>query len=417
MKKLSTFLILFTLNLSLFANGGIPWEDVTIKDNGGRVSFKNDAEIKLSKENLNIRFVDDSVIVSCSYYLFNSSSTDKNIDFAFNLTDCWHKNYPDYYFIYQNGQKIDSTLKIENIFQDNNEPYVASFNEYSKLSLKAKTTTKIDVLYRIKTQNDGKHLAGIFNDNTFIYNLFPALSFGDGIIDEFTLTIDKSDLSGYNGFITDISGLDFPFNSSENILSKTFNKFDLKAHKELKISYNIKNWYMSDMIKKYRITYQTPAFNSYNTSSYLSDNKEYYPAWYLNDGDYMTPWVEGKKDAGIGEKITYSFKGPCLVTHILIVNGFRKSEKTYTENCRLKKIALYVDGKLQGTYELPDKPFSLAMNSNILETGDLLPLSEKRGLYPEQSLEIEILEVWPGSKYLDTCVSEIILLKAPIPSH
>ena len=129
MKKLSIFLIIFTLSLSLFANGGIPWEDVTIKDNGGRVSFKNDAEIKLSKENLNIHFVDDSVIVSCSYSLFNSSSTDKNIDFAFNLTDCWHKNYPDYYFIYQNGQKIDSTLKIENIFQDNNEPYVASFNE------------------------------------------------------------------------------------------------------------------------------------------------------------------------------------------------------------------------------------------------------------------------------------------------
>ena len=37
------------------------------------------------------------------------------------------------------------------------------------------------------------------------------------------------------------------------------------------------------------------------------------------------------------------------------------------------------------------------------------------GLAERASIDIEILEVYPGTKYNDTCISEIIILNVPQP--
>lgn len=114
-----------------------------------------------------------------------------------------------------------------------------------------------------------------------------------------------------------------------------------------------------------------------------------------HDFDLQTAWIEGKEDYGIGEEIHVDFDlgGRLAWTHVIIYNGYCKSEQTWKDNSRVKRALLLVDGEplaeigLQDTYK--GQQFSL-------------------GSYPGKSiLTLRILEVYPGEKYADTAISEI----------
>lgn len=143
-------------------------------------------------------------------------------------------------------------------------------------------------------------------------------------------------------------------------------------------------------------------------SSELPSNKQLtYRASNAHDLDFRTAWVEGKTGPGIGESITYIFppENPRITT-IKIANGYVKSEKAWRENSRVKKLKLYVNGNAYAILNLEDKrvlqiftvgPFghSDRINWDILKS------------QPPTNLRFEILEVYPGDKYEDTCISEI----------
>lgn len=193
-------------SISLYANGGIHWWQNGTGTKPSVITLKNDSDIILKKENLILRFVDDCVIVSCDYVLFNKSNAEKQIDFAFNITDSAHDSLK-YYNIFVDGMNIDSELHKETCHDENDSSY--SWWELSKIKLSAKKETNISICYRVETENDGTYYRSYFDkDNSFLYNLYPALSFGDGIIEDFTLTIDASDILGWNGKITKIEGID-----------------------------------------------------------------------------------------------------------------------------------------------------------------------------------------------------------------
>ena len=166
--------------------------------------------------------------------------------------------------------------------------------------------------------------------------------------------------------------------------------------------------------------------NGISATSELKEGKVLYAASNLMDNDCRAAWVESKSDFGQKERI----KIPCSgwITQLLIVNGFRKSEKTYYENNRVKRIALYLDGVKLGEMTFPDRPYCHVNMSNILDEGELLNLNgdffkENNGksmsnagaFWPEENIEIEILEVYSGTKYNDTCISDIYLIKAVLP--
>jgi len=76
-------------------------------------------------------------------------------------------------------------------------------------------------------------------------------------------------------------------------------------------------------------------------SSSLGDS---YKAEFANDLSYKTAWVEGKKDEGVGEYLEYYFKNDSpRITEIIISNGYMKSEETWKNNNRVKKLKLYVN--------------------------------------------------------------------------
>ena len=131
-------------------------------------------------------------------------------------------------------------------------------------------------------------------------------------------------------------------------------------------------------------------------SSSLGDS---YKAEFANDLSYKTAWVEGKKDEGIGEYLEYYFKNDSpRITESIISNGYMKSEETWKNNNRVKKLKLYVNGVPFGVLNLKDSRtdqyFSVGTLGHNKNGTDLI-------------LKFEILEVYKGSKYNDTAITEI----------
>jgi hypothetical protein len=163
------------------------------------------------------------------------------------------------------------------------------------------------------------------------------------------------------------------------------------------------------------------------------------------DGDPKTMWVEGAEGPGIGEELVfdipaydYSSALPRGATSIKVLNGCAISQKLFNENNRVKELSvtLFVgvsvgvddqycdqyslkeykrfDLRLADTMELQkfalgidfddSKSFWRAARDALRAQGVAVDEFEY-GRYVFASLKIE--SVYKGSKYDDTCISEI----------
>ena len=119
----------------------------------------------------------------------------------------------------------------------------------------------------------------------------------------------------------------------------------------------------------------------------------------LRDPYILKPWAEGKVGSGIGEKIILKTKKETEnYTCIIISNGFVDYNKPYLYeyNNRLKKLRVRFDNSDEYMdFELEDTPQLQALNLNEFKTNS-------------NTLELEILEVYKGTKYDDTCINFIL---------
>ncbi|MBB6481513.1 NADase-type glycan-binding domain-containing protein [Spirochaeta isovalerica] len=101
------------------------------------------------------------------------------------------------------------------------------------------------------------------------------------------------------------------------------------------------------------------------------------------------PWVEGKSDDGKGEKISLSLNKK--QDYLVILNGYIDLYKRhlFKYNNRLKRIRLSSSNFRSFEYEL---------NDTVEFTTIFFP-------NPTNNVEIEILDVYPGEKWNDTCIS------------
>ncbi len=143
----------------------------------------------------------------------------------------------------------------------------------------------------------------------------------------------------------------------------------------------------------------------------------------IADKNPKTAWVEGIKGYGIGELVLI----PCLDLQkpVKIWNGYGKSPKLFTANGRVKTAKIYViqaeikDVTQYGT--IYEKITTIAQSTvSLKDKNSFQPLSipafEKKQYFNKLReanedykylLGIEILEVYKGSKYEDTCICEI----------
>jgi hypothetical protein len=138
--------------------------------------------------------------------------------------------------------------------------------------------------------------------------------------------------------------------------------------------------------------------NWIKASSSLTENgKTYSPAnLSLRIGEC---WVEGVRGQGISEKLTLTISFQISEPTIFISSGFVSFLKPYLyrENSRIKKIRvsdIYGNSRI---VELKDTPHFQPIDITGI------------GKYQAGDFEIylEILEVYPGTKYTDTCVNSL----------
>lgn len=121
-----------------------------------------------------------------------------------------------------------------------------------------------------------------------------------------------------------------------------------------------------------------------------------YSAENVLDGDPSTCWAEGVDGVGIGEKLFISNSSAFSINKITINNGYCKSEKLFNENARPKKLKLTFDNGKSVTISLRDG------YENRLQEAEFTEVTTR-------NVTIEIMDVYNGSKYDDTCISEIKL--------
>lgn len=140
------------------------------------------------------------------------------------------------------------------------------------------------------------------------------------------------------------------------------------------------------------------------SSSHLPpQGNNYYDVYRIFDGQLGTAWVEGVSGGGVGEFITMKLTsimgnvGTCIfLTGFEINNGYCKDRDTWLKNGRVKKIKIYRDDTLIYTGHLED-----TMNVQTIDIGS-------RVISLDEVLKIEIVDVFPGTEYEDTAISELV---------
>ncbi|MEP2023202.1 MAG: hypothetical protein ABJH98_09245 [Reichenbachiella sp.] len=136
-----------------------------------------------------------------------------------------------------------------------------------------------------------------------------------------------------------------------------------------------------------------------------------------HDLDLRTAWIEGKRGYGIGETISFkmdysSDAGYAKVYNfagvIELFNGYCKSEKVWNENSRIKTLMLTLNDTPVCLIELVD--------TWQYQSIDLRKLFKEPRKFPNAEFEIthndvlnfKIMEVYEGTKYKDTALSELV---------
>lgn len=139
---------------------------------------------------------------------------------------------------------------------------------------------------------------------------------------------------------------------------------------------------------------------SITASSQLTNqgSKSYGPNNLIDKKD-ETAWVEGKDGVGIGENIVIKLNGQTLVQEFGIRNGYQSSEDTFYKNGYVTRFSVdFGNGVVKEV--VCDYPYFYYGEKSLYK------VSLEKPVYTD-TIIITILDAKAGSKYSDTCISEI----------
>lgn len=143
------------------------------------------------------------------------------------------------------------------------------------------------------------------------------------------------------------------------------------------------------------------------SSELKSDGVYSYNAWNVNDNNPNTAWVEGKAVSGIGETLEmiiapkyYGGKmdGTYKVKKIGIMNGINSSKELFNANNRVKKIKIFYADFLSNFQNEYETTLTDIMGMQYVYLPETVNIS---------IVSFQIQDVYKGSTYDDTCISEI----------
>ncbi len=455
MKKLLTLFLLLLPTL-LFGNGGPVYVGSSVTGTGNP-RFLHVKEVELLSEVLYFQLRNDYTRVSVTYLLANQS--DKvlsGIEYGFPVdyfvnegyeeepqsTLRWRDDYTfDFHFTY-NGKPLTVSTRDEQVEMQERELPESLYWHGSLLGRSAEddhrrrwffTTldmapgqiVRLEVDYVIK--NGFFDYGDVSHDRQLLYDLSPASHWGDGAVRDLQIVIDASELIAHGGYVRQLIAPEFyrtleetsgnPIEiGPEGVYRYHDTDFSLADAQPIYYAYTSDRW-------DFFLTRIGP--DKYTMK--VSSEQQAYPAKNLQDLDFSNAWVPAKRDTE--PWIEYTFREPMLVGGFFMSPGYLKSEKTYTENNRVRVMRIeveYEDGTVVteefGGLEdcdycdFTDHPYSPVNfwwpgyrpyeNSGPHVVFDFEYIFDYDSI---RRIRFTITGVWPGSKYDDTCISEIFL--------
>ena len=150
------------------------------------------------------------------------------------------------------------------------------------------------------------------------------------------------------------------------------------------------------------------------TASSTLENKPTYKPENATDQKGLTAWCEGVKGNGAGEWIRYDLKGKQKIAGIYFIPFYAKNREVMFNNGRVKKLRIEADNGFSHTVSFTDKNPSQTFvpdcqNDYSAPYVDFTIQPEIKKSAPMSWIKFTILEVYPGKKYADTCISSIAL--------
>jgi phosphate transport system substrate-binding protein len=145
-------------------------------------------------------------------------------------------------------------------------------------------------------------------------------------------------------------------------------------------------------------THHYPLIGGYYLSVNASSESPDYPAGNLINGTWLS-WVEGARGNGTGESFTLTLLDESPIAGFALKNGFGNLDY-YSQNNRVKSFKIHVNGNYIETVPIKD---SISFEQYIFEEPVIC-----------KEIRFVIDDVYQGTKFDDTCVAEIALLRRPV---
>ena len=132
-----------------------------------------------------------------------------------------------------------------------------------------------------------------------------------------------------------------------------------------------------------------------------------------------TAWCEGIEGPGIGATLTLHWDAPVELAAVQIWGGYFLDEGRLLNNARLQRYRISFDGQPHTelfTQDVVEGEFDASRQfGNVLffERFDHPAMGNPAPTV--RSLTIEVLEAYPGRKYADLCISEVVVHQHPSP--
>ncbi|ANF94907.1 discoidin domain-containing protein [Paenibacillus bovis] len=317
------------------------------------------------------------------WILFRGENDSESLDYISNLNDPSGNSYVrindiiHVLYMHEHDSYPENELYLGRISEDGNS--IALIREGTELDHKVVKIFDLSTKRKINEFNLKNEDIAISPDlQTYVYAVQDTANAGIYQFDGGSKVLKKLDKDADGMSIYDL----YPYEKSAADLQ------DHNVMKRMGITFSPVQTFDSKVdLMQYR---QSIPIASIKASSSLADQSGHsYRPENLIDGDMRTGWCEGAKGDGIGESITINFGKEQMISGMELVNGLATSEKAYKANNRVKKIKLeFSDGRV------------LTLDTYFMEQYFDIPITAS-------SVQMTILEVDPGEKYHDTCMTRL----------
>jgi len=415
---------LLIVPVSAFANGS-PIDGSDIRATGN-IHMLQKKDISLDEENLHVVLDNDFSVVRVEYHLTNHGGKAK-VTYGFPV------DYvpPEELEFTSEEKKPVKSLQNVVISADGKSLRTREYHEPKKgkqekphgyvrtwmvadLEFAEASSKVVTVSYRVKNFLDDwvytKSFKPRFSDRTFSYILSPSGNWGNGVVRRVSISVDLSKVRALGGTVKKIAPTGYAV--TDNTIRWELENFDLRKAKDLKIVYDDSARLMSNFVIEERLPARLIKQVKGTSALKDPDTPGKHDPRNVVDNDLDTAWCEGVKDDGIGQSITFELKD-AIISGIGIINGYTKNGMVYQSNNRIKKIkviAVQKNGvKREEIVDLPKREFDKLNRKAVAPFIDWVadygdPYETTR------SITLVIQDIYPGSKYHDTCISEVYLL-------